>query len=187
MPPIQYKSYPSMPPFGYKFRPADWPADEEYNEVFQLEDTGNWFAAMYDKNGGGQRTSAKDSKEEAEAAVYEHITFIRSFWDQKVEWMNNGDMTIPEKGRREKPSRVVRMDGYHYVIGEEPPGGKGGAGWGHGGREFHIKLKATGEVVVTHNLWSQGEIPAEYRDVLADNAEDVTPPYKPLSPPVTFL
>lgn len=43
---------------------------------------------------------------------------------------------------------------------------------GHGGQKFVIK-KNTGEVVATTNLWCQGDIPNEYRELLPDNAEFV--------------
>jgi len=171
---IQYKTYPSMPEYRHKFRPDDWPADEPYHEVFHLEDTGQWFAAMYDKNGGGQRTSAKDSKEEAEAAIYEHVAFIRKFWDQKVEWMSNGDWTIPDK-KNEPRQKVARIGGHHYVIGPQPTqsmieSNRRSGGLGHGGRKFTIRF-LDGEVVETINLWAQGEIDPEYKSVLTDNAE----------------
>lgn len=41
---------------------------------------------------------------------------------------------------------------------------------GYGGREFKIKLH-TGEIIVTNNLWHNGEVPKEFRDRLPDNAE----------------
>lgn len=43
---------------------------------------------------------------------------------------------------------------------------------GYGGREFKIKLH-TGEIIVTNNLWHNGEVPKEFRDRLPDNAEFV--------------
>lgn len=67
---------------------------------------------------------------------------------------------VEEKGR-------VVVDGRHYVDG----------GWseernsflGNGGRKFTI-LKNDGSVIVTNNLWNQGEIPSHFRNVLQDNA-----------------
>lgn len=192
MPKIEYKQYDKMPGLDdpglcHRYRPDDWPDDEEYHEVFEIPGKG-WFAVMETGNGGCTRTSSKATKEEAEAAIYEHIAFIRAFWDQKVAWMNNGDKTTPD--RHDKVERqVIRLNGMHYVVGQEPSeaerrGNRGGLG--HGGREWHLKLKATGEVIVTHNLWCQGTIDPEYIDLLTDNAEDVTPvPQR--SAPLGFL
>lgn len=42
---------------------------------------------------------------------------------------------------------------------------------GFGGREFKFRNLSTGEVVVTHNLWYQGEIPATHRAQLPDTHE----------------
>lgn len=173
---IQYKTYPSMPEFRHQFRPADWPEDEDYHEVFQLEDTGKWFAVMVSGTGGSQRTSSKDTKEEAELAIYESVTFHRKFWDQKLEWRNNGDMTIPQK-KGEKPQLCIRIDGQHYVVGHEPTEqelreNRQFGGLGHGGHEFKIRYHNGVEYcdIVTRNLWAQGKIPKEYREVLPDNA-----------------
>lgn len=172
---IQYRTYPTMPEFRHQFRPADWPADVDYHEVFQLEDSGKWFAVMVSAEGGSQRTSSKDSKQEAEAAIYEHVAFIRSFWDQKIEWMNNNDKTTPDPRRKSKGGeQVVRVDGQHYVVGHTPSAqelesNRQYGGLGHGGREFKIRLH-DGREIITRNLWAQGKIPAEYREVLPDNA-----------------
>lgn len=42
---------------------------------------------------------------------------------------------------------------------------------GHAGREFKIKMKETGEIVTTTNLWYQGAIPETHRDKLPDTAD----------------
>jgi hypothetical protein len=175
---IVVKKYDTMPgnPDGsrFRFRPDDWPDDVEYHEVFELN--GKWFAVMEDPRGGSQRTSAKDTQGEAFDAIYEHVQFTRRFWDQKIEWMNNGDMTIPDpkSGRKEKPQRVARIGGMHYVIGEEPSKedlrrNSQYGGLGHGGHEFKIRFK-DGTEVTTRNLWSQGRIDPEYTSILTDNA-----------------
>ena len=41
---------------------------------------------------------------------------------------------------------------------------------GYGGKGIKIKLH-TGEIIVTNNLWHNGEVPKEFRDRLPDNAE----------------
>ena len=69
----------------------------------------------------------------------------------------------------------VRVDGHLWVIHPEPappPPGRVPAtgGRGMGGQEFRIRFQ-DGRIVTTRNLWSIGEIPAEYREALPDNAE----------------
>ena len=46
----------------------------------------------------------------------------------------------------------------------------GGDGYGHGGREFAIKLLATGEIIHTNNLWCGGQIPERFLSRMPDNA-----------------
>ena len=67
----------------------------------------------------------------------------------------------------EDRSNAVVIGGTHYRIGSTPYPKKG---YGFGGDEFVIKLHATGEVIKTRDLWHQGDVPAEYREVLPDNA-----------------
>jgi hypothetical protein len=186
MPPIEVKFYDEMPEFRHRYRPDDWPADEEYHEVFALPN-GNWFAVIEDPQGGNQRSSGKATQDEAEAEIFKHVRFIREFWDQKVEWANNGDKTTPH-GRDKGGHQVVRIGGHHYVISPDPTDHRPGQGDGHGGREFHIRLFGQDKVIVTHNMWAQGKIPEEYRAILPDNAEDVTPSIRTLfTTPATFL
>lgn len=47
-------------------------------------------------------------------------------------------------------------------------GRNGGSGFG--GALFRFRLLATGEVIESNNVWYQGRIPDEYRDVMPDNA-----------------
>jgi predicted nucleic acid-binding Zn ribbon protein len=44
---------------------------------------------------------------------------------------------------------------------------------GHGGSKFVIRMKDTGKLITTTNLWSQGIIPEEYYKDIEDNAEFV--------------
>lgn len=62
--------------------------------------------------------------------------------------------------------KVVRVNGSHYVITHDDPKAYFK---GFGGAEFKIKFH-DGREVVTHNLWSQGEIPEHFRNYLPDNA-----------------
>jgi hypothetical protein len=61
---------------------------------------------------------------------------------------------------------VVRANGQHYHISAPQ---KDPLFCGHGGRAFTITFH-DGRVVHTTNLWSQGAIPACYREELHDNA-----------------
>jgi len=41
---------------------------------------------------------------------------------------------------------------------------------GFSGKKFTIKMNS-GKIISTNNLWHQGKIPQEYRELLPDNAE----------------
>lgn len=77
--------------------------------------------------------------------------FTKKFWNNIVE---------------EKDEHVV-VDGTCYAIAPAPINGF----YGFGGRKFKIKMFDTREVIETNNLWCQGEIPAEYREKLPNNAK----------------
>ena len=80
-----------------------------------------------------------------------------NFWLEKAR-------LVHEEGYRD---RVVRVNGTHYIIGEEKDSG----GFrGYGGHEFVIRFK-DGREVTTTNLWCQGEIPFRWQGVLQNNAE----------------
>lgn len=44
---------------------------------------------------------------------------------------------------------------------------------GFGGREFKFKRFGSNEIIVSHNVWSQGDIAPEWRKDIPDNAEIV--------------
>lgn len=71
-------------------------------------------------------------------------------------------------------SRHVFVDGQCYAIGKEQPRGYQGRNLGFGGAEFKIRFR-DGREVVTHNLWTQGEVPDHFRERLPDTAEFVKP------------
>jgi len=79
--------------------------------------------------------------------------------------------------RRE--NRSVRVGGAHFLIGPEPEPGErrqDSRDFGFGGARFVIRFtdmatRPREEVeVVSHNLWSQGTVPARFRDRLPNNA-----------------
>lgn len=59
------------------------------------------------------------------------------------------------------------IDGQHYRLGSGPKGGKFN---GMGGQHTRVKIWSTGEVVETYDLWHQGTVPADYADVLPNDA-----------------
>ena len=92
------------------------------------------------------------AEEEAPGKLAEHIAFHQHFWDEKL-------------AIRDLPT-TVRINGWHYVI---EPDKSYAPSSGHGGRRFDITFH-DGRTVTTHNLWTQGPIPAEYLARLPDNA-----------------
>lgn len=73
--------------------------------------------------------------------------------------------------RINKPGQL-RIDGTCYSYNVKQPIVKidgNGAGYGHGGRRFCIRLKS-GETVETNNLWCGGRVPARFKDRFPDNA-----------------
>jgi hypothetical protein len=87
--------------------------------------------------------------------LWEKEQFSAYFWAEKVDWLNKGN------------KKVARINGQHHVIGDESVSDF----WkGCGGNQFKIKY-FSGEEIVTTNLWHQGEIPEELKEILKDNAE----------------
>lgn len=86
------------------------------------------------------------------------------FWDGKVKWRENGD----DNGFGDI---CVRINGHHYVIGKE---GDGSGFKGFAGHKFIIEFISgphQGKIIEATNLWHQGEIPINYRELLPDNAK----------------
>ena len=63
---------------------------------------------------------------------------------------------------------AVIIKGVCYHIGKEPKDLINTYGLGYGGMRFHIKMLDTGEVITTHNLRYNGDVPKEYE--VKDNA-----------------
>ena len=67
---------------------------------------------------------------------------------------------------------AIIIDGHCYHIGVEPADLLNYEGYlGFGGQEFKIRKFGSDEIIVTHNLWHQGEIPLEFNK--QDNAQFV--------------
>lgn len=101
-------------------------------------------------------------REAAVAEIERYVAFTASFWMEKVGWRLAGDRN------RLNGNPVVRCDGSHYVLGSGNSGMRG-----VGGRPFRFRMLADGRVVKSTDVWFQGVIPAEFRDLLPDNAEAV--------------
>lgn len=61
----------------------------------------------------------------------------------------------------------VRIDGKHYIIGEETDAPKNYRGFS--GEKFVIRFH-DGREVTTTNLWGNGDIPPHFRERMPDNA-----------------
>lgn len=85
------------------------------------------------------------------------LCFTCCFWWEKVEMRANGDL--------HEGNRVARIKNNHFIV--YPDDYSGFAGFG--GRSHTIKFD-NGDVVVTKNLWHQGEIPKRFRGHLPNNA-----------------
>lgn len=86
---------------------------------------------------------------------------MSKFWEQKVYWKELGDVTSDGE-------KCVRVEGSHFVIGDEDSKWKG-----HSGRKFKVTFidgPHKGHEVITTNLWHQGKIDDEFLSELPDNA-----------------
>jgi hypothetical protein len=133
-----------------------------------------WFTRR-ETSGGGQGSVAYSSRALAEYRLAIEIWRSAMFWEAKIAWRHNDDMTTVPRHRRRTDSqeRVIRCNGNHYTIGPEPPSLRhiDQSLLGHGGARFRFRLLDSGEIIESHNVWHQGRIPVEYRRLLPDNAE----------------
>lgn len=106
----------------------------------------------------------------ASATIDSAADFNASYWQMYILARQHGDLTA-------SGDKVARINGRHYTIGRKKPHTHLELRQaGFGGREFRIRFVSgphAGQTVVTHNLWSQGAIPDEFRIQLPDNAEFV--------------
>jgi hypothetical protein len=113
----------------------------------------------YNPEGYTCSVSVQVTNDQAKALdkIWKRNQFDAYFWASKVEYMNDGDVV--------GNSKVLRIDGVHYVLSPETDGWKG-----CGGNKHKIRL-LSGEEIETTNLWHQGPIPEELKDELPNNAE----------------
>lgn len=144
----------------------------KHAEVPDPADTssGLWFA-YHESDGGSSRSLGYERREWAIESLLTTVSNYAQFWATKVAWKENGDRTTGD--RLGGTSRVIRCNGTHYTIGAEPASinYRNRDGLGHAGHEFRFRLLATGEEITSHNVWYQGKIPAEFTELLPDNAE----------------
>lgn len=76
--------------------------------------------------------------------------FHKNFWNEYVEIKDD--------------PKIVRVDGKQYYIGRENQTLRG-----FGGNKFHIKFY-DGREIISDNLWYNGEVPEDYKELLPDNA-----------------
>jgi len=94
------------------------------------------------------------SKEVEEDLMRRELCFTCGFWDDIAQTKDYADS--------------VRIDGTQYHIGREEYK-YSNEFRGFGGRIFHIKFN-DGREITTTNLWCNGTIPENFKDILQDNA-----------------
>ncbi|QGJ95013.1 hypothetical protein SEA_REDWATTLEHOG_152 [Gordonia phage RedWattleHog] len=149
------------------------------------------WIALHNTSGGGSM-SYHATREEAEEELLSSEASTRNFWEEKVEWRENGDKTTPSywtmhgslkpKLRAPGGQQVLRIGHWHYVPrriyedGKLPERGHGQREhMGFGGRVFRWRYldedgEPTGPIWTSDDVYTQGEIPEEFRDRLPDNA-----------------
>jgi hypothetical protein len=136
-----------------------------YNALYHHD--GLWHA-VHRTEGGGFQTSVR-TKAGARAALHREVDHTVAFWLEKVQWRLCGNLAKGAHRHLDQP--VVRCEGQHYTIGPAPrPGYDHRGALGHGGRQFAFRYINTGLRIQSNNVWSQGRIPREFRELLPDNA-----------------
>lgn len=132
-----------------------------------------WFYEQH-THGGATGSVGYRTREDALADLTKHAWERVQLWETKVRYRNNGDMTTASKWglKNDKPRPVIRCKGIHYTIGPESTSYTNRGLLGHGGHRFRFRMLDTGDIITSHNVWNQGRIPVEYRELLPDNAED---------------
>ena len=92
---------------------------------------------------------------------HEDLCFSCDHWTEMLEAKGSNEMYY------------LRVGGRHYQTYKNSLFRMPGKYNGFGGRKFIFKLKETGEVFDTYNMWTQGTIPEHFKDKLYDNAEFV--------------
>ncbi|MGW0034703.1 hypothetical protein ACWDXD_33420 [Streptomyces sp. NPDC003314] len=86
------------------------------------------------------------------------------YWQERADWAANGDQTPAGIS----PGVLARVNGQHYTIA--PMNTDSPAHFlGFGGAQVTFRFH-DGREITSNDVWSQGEIPAWWRDRLPDNA-----------------
>lgn len=114
-------------------------------------------------SGGGSGSTVMHTREQAIKELWAMAYRRWLSWEHRVREMQTGDLT-------KNGYPIIRCEGHHYTLGDY---GRNIRGAGYGGHQFRFRMKDTGQIVLSRNVWSQGEIPLEYLSILIDNAEMV--------------
>jgi len=88
------------------------------------------------------------------------------YWLERIQWAEDGDQ-MPPMGQHDG-APIARVNGRHYVV--EPYDTTTPSQWrGSSGAEFTFRFH-DGREITSNDVWTQGEIPARFRDRLPDNA-----------------
>lgn len=101
-------------------------------------------------------------KKEIEKSKYLNADLCSSECFHEYYWMEKIKV-------KDKPG-YVRVNGFSYFIGPEEVHSYFR---GYGGRRFVIEF-FDGRRIVTTNLWANGPIPEQFREILTDNARFIT-------------
>lgn len=124
----------------------------------------------YHQTPGGSSCSQHRTRDDAHAALLDTIKFHQNFWEEKIKWAEGGDV-VPDT-----VTKTLRVGGRHYTAMPDDYSRGRGAGYGHSGHTFYwrwvhpVDGDLSTRIYRSNNVWSQGEIPPEFRDRLPDNA-----------------
>ena len=102
----------------------------------------------------GKKEKLRWNEETKQTLIKRNLCFNCNFWMERIHRINHRNS--------------VRIKNNHYWIENENASSDTFRGFG--GQRFIIKFN-NGRLVITTNLWSQGEIPERFRDRLPNNAE----------------
>lgn len=130
-------------------------------------ENGNRFASHYNFPGSGGSVGGWHATEsEAYESIRRHKASSDRFWQEKVDWKNNGD--------RHRGQMCLRIDGRHYIpayLGTRPNDNRDCKGFGGAVLRWRFLADPDSKVHTSDSVYTQGEIPVDWRDRLPDNAE----------------
>lgn len=134
----------------YELRPIEY-------EVIKAERP---FDGWYQLWTGGERWGRfYETEDDAHRGAPESIQFLVNFWAEQLRGRQNAWV----------------IDGLHYRTRPDllPTQSRNLAGFS--GQEFRLRAFGSNEVIITHNLWTQGRVPDWFRAHFPDNGEFVYP------------